>query len=101
MQIIITPDRHGRFAVTCEGRELIASARTPLFDAARKLLALGHSPDTTLEMLHAGSTMVAMRGRIGKLAKLMVRENDAKGPTIGLWKPFPVPPGDQGTGKNG
>jgi hypothetical protein len=71
-----------------DGRILVASARCPLLEAARVLLAKGVDPGTVLEMQHQGSAIVAMRGKLGKLAGLTVTENNKIGPTFAKYVPF-------------
>ena len=51
-RIIISPTGKGRYAAQLGDCVLVASARTPLLDSARVLMAEGHDPDTMLEMQH-------------------------------------------------
>jgi len=73
--------RHGRFVtMLADGSVILPSSRQPLLDAARVLLALGCDPEQRLVMRHQGSSINAMSGKIGELAKLTVRETDTEGP---------------------
>ena len=48
IRIVIAPIGRGRYSAHLGERLLVASARTPFFDAARVLLAEGIDPDTRL-----------------------------------------------------
>ena len=80
-----TPSAPGRppnslFTVTdTTGRDL-CSARAPLCSAARVLLQDGHSPASTVFMTREGETSWSLKGTLGVVAKLTVRENDTVGP---------------------
>jgi hypothetical protein len=56
------------------GELLVGSSRQPFVDSARVLLEKGYDPNVTLQMVHAGSQVVALRARLGKAAKLSVEE---------------------------
>jgi hypothetical protein len=47
---------------------------------------MGHHPDTTLVMRHAGSDVMALRGRLGIAAGLTFDEYN--GTRFAPWKPF-------------
>jgi hypothetical protein len=98
VRIVVSPIGRGRYSAWLGDRVLVTSARTPLLDAARVLLAEGLDPATVLEMQHAGSAIVAMRGQSGKLARLTVRESDRDGPAFAPFKPFEHPPHVDGPG---
>jgi hypothetical protein len=66
----------------------LCSSRTPFFDAARKLIALGYDPDTTLILCHEGSTTECLKARLGTAAALSVEET-GYGPRFRRWKPLP------------
>jgi hypothetical protein len=74
-----------------DGTVLLESVRIPFFSAARKLLESGVSPDEMLEMQHKGSSIIALRQRIGSAAKLTVKERDKAGLVIEPYVPFPGP----------
>ncbi len=72
--MIVIPAGGGRYDAMCDGNLIVANRREPLFAAARVMLAKGEPPDTVLVMRHAGSAIDSMSGKVGKLAKLGVRE---------------------------
>ena len=67
---------HGRFSASVDGRLLVKSSRTPFLDAARVLFAEGLDPETILVMRHHGSTVNALRARLGVAAGLTIREDN-------------------------
>jgi hypothetical protein len=69
-----------------EGGPFLCISRQPFLQAARVLKAMGHHPDTTLVMRHAGSDVMALRGRLGIAAGLTVDEYN--GTRFAPWKPF-------------
>jgi hypothetical protein len=66
----------GRFKAWLNSTDalLVSSSRQPFMDSARTLLEKGYDPTVTLEMMHAGSNVVALRARLGKAARLSVEE---------------------------
>lgn len=60
----------------------------PLLDAARVLLARGCDPEQRLVMRHKGSSINAMSGKIGELAKWTVKETNTEGPHFVPYQPF-------------
>jgi hypothetical protein len=56
------------WSASIDDRVICASVRSPLVAAAKALLAEGHAPETEIAMKHEGSTIIAMRGKIGALA---------------------------------
>jgi hypothetical protein len=76
--IIVSPIKTspGRFqaALSTTGELLVASSRQPFVDSARVLVEKGCDPTVMLVMMHAGSTVVALRARLGKAARLSVEE---------------------------
>jgi len=80
-----TPSVPGRphnslFTVTdATGRDL-CSARVPLCAAVRVLLQEGHGPDSVIFMAREGETSWSLKGTLGVVAKLTVRENETAGP---------------------
>ena len=92
--ITLTPDaRPGRYRAYVETeREPLCVSRQPFLDGARKLIARGHDPQTTLVMRWAGAKDWALRGPLGVAAKLTVDEHNG---TFAKWKPYScsaVPP---------
>jgi hypothetical protein len=95
LRIIVKPTgSNGRYSARLGERLLLASARCPLLESARLLLAEGVAPETVLEMQHSGSPIVAMRGRLGELAALTVVENKNEGPVFRKFVPFDRPFGE-------
>jgi hypothetical protein len=77
ISIIVSPIRApGRFQARLgsTGELLVVSSRQPFVDSARALIEKGYDPTETLEMMHAGSGVVALRARLGKAARLSVEE---------------------------
>ena len=75
IRIVVTPASPGRFdAFLPDGHALLRDVYEPLLDAAKLLADQGVDPDTVLVMRHQGRSFDAMRGRLGKLAKLTIRE---------------------------
>jgi hypothetical protein len=65
-------------------------SRTPFLVAARKLLALGYSPDDTIVMRHRGSEVDCLTSTIREAARLRVSELDdgKQSPTFRVWRPY-------------
>ena len=83
------PERHGLFVATlADGSVILPSSRQPLLDAARVLLARGYDPEQRLVMRHQVSSINAMSGKIGELAKWTVRETETEGPRFVPYRPF-------------
>jgi hypothetical protein len=90
LKIIVTPAPRGagRFEAHLDGDDrVLCRSRTPFLDAARKLLAQGYDPDTTLILRHAGSDTDCLRARLGTVASLTVEETPY-GPKVRRWKPI-------------
>ncbi len=69
------PALPGFFTARLAGDDrLLARSRTPLFDAARALLAAGFDPTTRLTMLHAGSAITSLSATIATAARFIVEE---------------------------
>jgi hypothetical protein len=68
--IILEPvDRHGRSKASLpDGTMLVKSSRQPFLEAARALMAAGHSPNSWLEGWRPGSSTWALRARLGIVA---------------------------------
>ncbi len=98
IEVIVSPLPRSRFRLIIEGKDY-GTSNTPLFTAARLLLAEGRHPDTVLQMRHAGSSILSMKGRIGKLAGLTVIETNARRPSLGRYKPFSRATGEPQAGK--
>jgi hypothetical protein len=88
--IVIHPlDRRGRFSARIEGgRPLVSASRTPFLAAARELLRLGFTPETTLLMRHEGSRTTALQSSLGVAAGLVVEERGHGRINFAGWKPF-------------
>ena len=93
VMIIVTPTagRRGRRAYfdasLSDGRVLVSASKQPFFDAARRLLDLGHDPAGVLAMRHAGSDTDCLTAQIGVAAKLRVKE-DRNGPRLAPYEPI-------------
>ena len=85
--IIGKPERCSRYEAWLGERKL-GRYRCPFFGAARTLQAEGAPDDAILIMRHEGSSVVAMRGSIGKAACLSVVEGERFGPKLIRFKPF-------------
>ncbi|MGV2979854.1 hypothetical protein ACERNI_06545 [Camelimonas sp. ID_303_24] len=66
----------------------ITTSRTPFYAAARKLVEEGHDPDALLVMRHVGKDMDCLKQRLGVAAKLTVREDAKRGPSVEAYKHF-------------
>lgn len=88
--LTVIPAHRGRYRMLLDQEDL-GPSRTPLYAAARVLLDRGADPEATLAMHHAGSSIVAMHGRIGKLAGWSILENDDYGPRRVRYRPFSRP----------
>ncbi len=73
---ISTADSPAEFSAWVNGELVIASSRTPYFDAARALLEQGADSNSILVLRHRGSTTNGMVGKLGILARLSVKEPD-------------------------
>lgn len=80
----------GEFKAIINGELVIPSSRVPLLDAARALLAGGADPNGWLIMRHAGSDTDCLRGKIGVLAQLAVRDNNYGTPKLRRMAPAGV-----------
>jgi Fe2+ transport system protein FeoA len=100
--IVVNPvGWQGRYAAAlADGRTIVRSSRTPLLDAARRLLELGADPDAIITMRHAGSEIDSLRARIGVAAGLAVRE-DRGGPEFVRHRPFALDDVRAGTAEDG
>jgi hypothetical protein len=87
LTVILEPvDRHGRSRASLpDGTILVESSRQPFLEAARVLMAAGHSPDSWLEGWRPGSSTWALRARLGIAAGLTVDESKT---VFAKWKPF-------------
>ena len=93
IRIVVSPcsgSATAAFDATLDGRALCRSQH-PLLDAARVLAKDGCDQNTTLEMWHQGATEFALRGRLGDLALLTVR-NGSNAPKFAKWVPFSMEP---------
>lgn len=69
------------------GLELLCVSSTPFFASARKLIAAGYDPKSTLVMRHAGSGADCLRCPLSSAAVLTVEETKY-GPKLRRWKPL-------------
>jgi len=88
-EILVTPLGRGQFTARVGDRVILKSSRQPLLDAARVLAGEGVPPDTRISMRHEGSPHLALTSTVGKAAKLMVEENERRGPRFVSWKAHP------------
>jgi hypothetical protein len=88
IRITAAPLTPGRYTVTLGDRLLIASARCPLLEAARLLLAEGTPPEVRIEMWHQRHNFASMTGTVGRLSALSVLENDRQSPRFAKFVPF-------------
>ncbi|WP_426615361.1 hypothetical protein [Bradyrhizobium sp. McL0616] len=88
IEVAETDERHGRFVTTLDGVVILPSSHQPLLDAARVLLKRGYRPEQRLVMRHRGSTVAAMSGQIGELAKWTLSETQTAGPRFAPYRPF-------------
>ena len=89
-KIIVTSAPHHPwcYEARLDGHDrVLCVSRKPFFDAARKLIAQGYDPDSTLSLRHAGSDTDSLRGRLGTAASLTVEET-GYGPQLRRWKPI-------------
>jgi hypothetical protein len=73
------------FEGTVDGQVIVTGTMQPFFSAARVLLERGASPDDVLIMRHAGSSVDALRAKIGVAAKLTVDESGGQRPRFRTW----------------
>jgi hypothetical protein len=83
--ITVRPIRAGRFEARHAGRVLVAASTEPFCAAARALLAEGFPPGSVLGMKHQGEQDIALRGKLGTVAKLTMKETP-HGPRAIRWK---------------
>ena len=83
IEIIITASSENRSrynaALACEDGSflpLVSEDPTPFLSSARVLIGMGYAPGLTLAMRHEGSPYIALRGNLGKAAKLRVRDDE-------------------------
>jgi hypothetical protein len=85
--IFRTVDRHGRFSAHLGQMELVTASRQPFCDAARVLYKLAYHDTWIIVARHDGASHESMRGPIGSIRRLTVRE-DKNGPRFVDWQPF-------------
>ncbi|CCB64060.1 hypothetical protein [Hyphomicrobium sp. MC1] len=76
----------GRFDAFLGRDKIVSGSKQPALDACRVLKALGITG--TLEVFHAGSSVVAMRLDIERAAGLTVIESVKYGPKFAPWHPY-------------
>lgn len=88
ISIIVEPVARapGRFTAALTDGSIVCSSVTPMLTAARKLLALGHSPGALLLVRHVNREDVTMSARLGQAAELSVDEHN--GTVFAKWKAF-------------
>src|SRR4051812_46774017 len=74
LNLIVHQIGRGRYSIRL-GDRILCKSGSPLLAAARALLAEGVNEDTILTMTHEGSSMPAMRARLGDAAGLRVAES--------------------------
>jgi hypothetical protein len=72
-------NRPGTYWPTLNGERLTKGTRSPLYDGARALLALGVDPGSPLTASHAGSTTVSLQSTVGEASLWSVCERDRGG----------------------
>jgi hypothetical protein len=90
--VVATPAPYGagQFEARLDGDDhILCVSRTPLFDAARKLLADGYDSDLSLVLRHKESKIDCLRVKLGTAATLSVEETKY-GPKVRRWKPIPA-----------
>jgi hypothetical protein len=98
MTLIVEPFRtklgklNGNYNAWFGGFEILHDVRTPYYDAARWLLKFGCRGELVLELQHKGSKTIAMRGRVGGMAKTAIQENRLLGPQKVPFADFPALP---------
>lgn len=77
------------FEASVDGKALLRSS-VPIYDSARALLALDHSPETLMTARHAGKDFDSIKpAKLGDLAKWTVTERDRDGLGRQRWVPHP------------
>jgi hypothetical protein len=86
--VIVEPltRRPGYFEARVDGT-LLATSRTPLLCAARRLRELGCSPHDKIAMKYIGRDIIALSALIGTAAGLAVSEEDNRPPRFKRWRP--------------
>jgi hypothetical protein len=87
--VTINPRGGDRYLGAVNGLQPWVS-RTPFLVAARKLLALGYSPDDTIVMRHRGSEVDCPTSTVSVAARLRVSEPDdgKQSPIFRAWRPY-------------
>ena len=70
---------------------MVESSRTPYFDAARVLIAVGHDPASRLNMRREESASVDLTGTLDLAAKLAVLDGPHNSPRIVNYRPLTIP----------
>jgi hypothetical protein len=83
--------RCGRYEARLSGaHDVLCISTTPLFAAARKLIAAGYDPLSILVMRRTGSEIYCLRSVLATAAGLTVEETKY-GPKLRRWKPLSTP----------
>jgi hypothetical protein len=91
--VTVSPnDAPGHFSATVNGELVVISSRTPFLDAARVILDRGVDSNSWLILRHQGSDTECLRGKVGLLAKLTVKEPDRGRLRLSRWDAFPSRP---------
>jgi hypothetical protein len=80
-------------AMLHDGTVIVKASSQPFHDAARKLMQGGFDPNSTLLMMRDGSEVVAMRGTLGEVARMCIRESPGRGPERRAYASFNRPNG--------
>ena len=80
-----------RFDALFQNSRIVTASTQAICDAARALHDLGYLDELLLVARHQGADHDALRGPLGLLRRLRVRE-DRDGPRFARWVPFPSRP---------
>jgi hypothetical protein len=83
--IEVSPLGCDEFEARADGAVLCRS-RAPLCAAARRLIELGHHPNSILTMRHRGSDTMAMRSTIGAAARVTAEDDKNGVPRFRKWR---------------
>jgi hypothetical protein len=83
-------DYHGHKyrAALADGGLILAASTQPFHDGARELLKRGFDPNSTLIMKRASTDVIAMRGVLGEVARMAMRESPTRGPDYARYVPY-------------
>jgi hypothetical protein len=78
LTLVVSACRSGRFVCRlsdAKTRLLPAACRAPVTHAARKLIRLGHPPETLILVFHVDAFEPCLQGRLGTFATLIIDES--------------------------